>query len=171
MALAEAHPHRVCRTLLFASGLARGWEMFPRQAPALAGGESERGLSSRRTNMDSEIERRTTRRIAASLPVRTTNAALGNVLGVTRDVSLSGAFFYVASDSWKEGASIEYVLQLPEELTLAEPVLVLCTGRVVRVEQLNDKVGIAVQIESFSVLQTDRSAVFESFNPQNHLPK
>ncbi len=121
--------------------------------------------------MDSEIERRTTRRIAASLPVRTTNAALGNVLGVTRDVSLSGAFFYVASDSWKEGASIEYVLQLPEELTLAEPVLVLCTGRVVRVEQLNDKVGVAVQIESFSVLQTERSAVFESFNPQNHLPK
>ena len=103
-------------------------------------------------NMSNDIERRRTRRIAVSVPIRTTNPALGNVVGVTRDLCLAGAFFYIASDSWKVGASIEYVLELPSEVTLADPLAVLCTGRIVRVEQLADKAGIAVQIESFSIL-------------------
>ena len=141
-------------------------QTFLQAGPALAGEKLGGAPGSRRTKMESQVERRTSRRIAATLPVRTTNPALGNVLGVTRDLSLSGVFFYVASNSWKEGVSIEYVLQLPEELTLAEPALVLCTGKVVRVEHLDDKVGVAVQIESFSVLQTDRSIVFDSFKPQ-----
>jgi hypothetical protein len=103
--------------------------------------------------MTVESERRRSRRFAVSILVRTTNPAQGNVVGKTRDISWSGAAFYIESDLWKEGASIEFVVQLPSEVTLAKPASVLCTGRIMRVEQLNGQVGLAVQTDSFSVLQ------------------
>jgi hypothetical protein len=101
-----------------------------------------------------EYDRRRSRRFAVTLPVRTTNPALGNVTGATRDVSSSGAYFYIEFDLWKEGALIEYVLQLPSEITRSDPMTVLCVGKVVRVEHLAGKiVGIAAAIESFTALQ------------------
>jgi hypothetical protein len=103
--------------------------------------------------MDIERERRRTHRLAITLPVRTTNAVLGNVTGTTRDVSPSGAYFYIESDLWKEAASIEFVLQLPSDITLGDPMTVFCVGKLVRVEHLAGKmVGIAVEIESFTSL-------------------
>lgn len=103
--------------------------------------------------MTVEYERRRTHRIAIPLPVRTTHPQLGNVTGATRDISLSGVYFYIESDLWKEGVSIEYVLQLPSELTQADAMTVLCTGKTLRVEHLDGKiVGLAVAIESFTPL-------------------
>ncbi len=88
-----------------------------------------------------------------TLPVRTTHARLGSITGATRDVSLSGAYFYVESNSWNEGSSIEYVLQIPSGIMLGDSVTVLCLGTVCRVEKLDGKmVGIAVSIESFTPL-------------------
>lgn len=113
--------------------------------------------------MTNDMERRKARRIAVSVPIRTTNPALGNVVGVTRDVCLAGAFFYIASDSWKVGASIEYVLELPSEVTLADPLAVLCTGRIVRVEPAEEKVGIAVKIESFSIFDKPLNRNLKSY--------
>jgi hypothetical protein len=104
--------------------------------------------------MTCNIERRKACRVAAIVNVHTNDPALGEVLGVTRDVSLSGVFFYNASSSWHQGASIEYVLQLPSEVTLAaDPLSVLCSGKIVRVEKTNSLAGIAVQIDSFCVLE------------------
>jgi hypothetical protein len=108
----------------------------------------------KRPNLNIECEHRRTRRFALTLPVRTTNPALGDVTGATRDVSSSGAYFYIESDSWKEAASIEFVLQLPSDITHGDPMTVCCVGKLVRVEHLVGKmVGIAVQIESFTSLQ------------------
>jgi hypothetical protein len=104
--------------------------------------------------MANEYERRRTHSLAVTLPARTTNPTLGNGTGATRDVSSSGAYFYIESDLWKVGASIEYVLQLPSEITQGDPISVLCVGNLVRVEHLEGKmVGIAVAIESFASLQ------------------
>lgn len=129
-----------------------------------AGGMGRCGVSQFQAgSMTNDIERRKSRRIAVSVPIRTTNPALGNVVGVTRDLCLSGAFFYIASDSWKLGASIEYVLELPSEMTLADPLAVLCTGRIVRVERLESKVGIAVQIESFSAFDKPLNPSLKSY--------
>jgi PilZ domain-containing protein len=104
--------------------------------------------------MDIECERRRTRRLAVTLPVCTTNTVLGNVTGATRDVSSSGAYFYIESDLWKEAASIELVLQLPSDIMLGDPMTAFCVGKMVRVEHLVGKmVGIAVEIESFTLRQ------------------
>ena len=68
--------------------------------------------------------------------------------GVTRDVSSRGAFVYLQSDA-TEGAPIEFLMTLPTEITLAEPIHVLCRGKVVRVEPSAAKPGIAVAIENY----------------------
>ena len=68
--------------------------------------------------------------------------------GMTRDVSSRGAYVYLESDA-NEGAAIEFLLTLPTEVTLAEPIHVLCSGKVVRVEQSAAKPGIAVSIERY----------------------
>jgi PilZ domain len=100
-----------------------------------------------------EQERRRTRRFNVTLPVRTTDPALGSVTGATRDVSRSGAYFFIESGLWKEGASIEYLLHIPTEITHGDAMTVLCVGKLVRVEHLEARmVGIAVDIESFRSL-------------------
>jgi hypothetical protein len=98
------------------------------------------------------VERRWTHRLVISLPVRTSNPRIGTVRALTRDISLSGAFLYVPFGKWQEGSSIEYAVQLPGILTLADPVWELCFGRVVRVEEFDSQIGIAVKLESLEVL-------------------
>ena len=48
--------------------------------------------------------------------------------------------------------SIELVLELPAEITLGEPTMVLCHGSIVRVQPDVERVGIAVRIEHFDLL-------------------
>ncbi|HEY6273688.1 MAG TPA: PilZ domain-containing protein [Terriglobales bacterium] len=95
-------------------------------------------------------ENRNIRRFSLSLPivVRNPGGASAELRGVTRDVSSRGAFVYVESDA-TEGAAIEFLMTLPVEVTLADPIYVLCSGKVVRVEQSTTKPGIAVAIESY----------------------
>ena len=98
-----------------------------------------------------EVERRRTRRIVSAVPVRITNVPLGPSLGVTRDLSLSGAYFYVGTGSWQTGISIEYVITLPAEATLADPTSVMCIGTIVRIEPVNAKMGVAVRVDLLRV--------------------
>ena len=95
-------------------------------------------------------EKRNIKRFSLSLPVVVQNieGGSGELRGITRDVSSRGAFVYLESNA-SEGAAIEFLMTLPTEVTLAEPIQVLCSGKVVRVEQSPAKAGIAVAIESY----------------------
>jgi PilZ domain len=99
-------------------------------------------------------EKRDIRRLPLNLPivVRNLDGGSGELRGVTRDVSSRGAFVYLQSDA-NEGAHIEFLMTLPTEITLAEPIHVLCSGRVVRVEQSASRPGIAVAIETYNFVE------------------
>jgi len=69
----------------------------------------------------------------------------------TRDVSFRGLFFTVDS-SLEPGTSIEFVLTLPKEITMAGDVRIRCFGQVVRVEDKDGRRGVAARIERYEFL-------------------
>ena len=81
--------------------------------------------------------------------VKVSNGGLYEEVCVTRDVSSRGIFFY--SDSpMRAGADIEYVLTLPREILLMEPVRIRYRGKVVRVEQdAPSQYGVAATVHRF----------------------
>ncbi|HEV3036708.1 MAG TPA: PilZ domain-containing protein [Candidatus Angelobacter sp.] len=97
-----------------------------------------------------QTDQRSTRRFSLDLPitVKFPNHGAGDVAGHTRDVSSRGVFFYMNSKV-EEGIAIDFVMTLPPEITLADPVRVHCTGRVVRVTQDGAEQGVAVAIEKY----------------------
>ena len=101
-------------------------------------------------------EKRNTRRFSFNLPVMVRKLGGGSraLQGYTRDVSSRGAFVYLSSEA-EEGAAIEFVLTLPAEVTMADPIRVLCSGKVLRVERSAQKQGIAVAIEKYDFVAED----------------
>jgi len=99
---------------------------------------------------ESEMEKRATRRFSLDLPVTVKFLDNGTceVSGRTRDVSSHGVFFYLDSEI-HEGASIEFVMTLPSEITLTEPIRVQCAGKVVRVDRRTYQQGVAVAIDNY----------------------
>ena len=95
-------------------------------------------------------EKRSTRRFSLELPITVTFANNGKAefAGQTRDVSSRGVFMYVNTEL-SEGASLEFIMTLPHEITLAEPIRVRCHGRVLRVESNGRQQGIAVSIDRY----------------------
>ena len=69
--------------------------------------------------MNSKIDRRSSQRVVATLPVRVRGSAAAEVRAQTRDVSTNGVFLYSES-RLAEGADVELVLILPPELTSGE---------------------------------------------------
>lgn len=82
-------------------------------------------------------ERRRHKRIAIALPV-----ILENATGVTRDVSASGAFFWV-SGAYAIGEPIRFGMGRRTE---AGKSMLNCRGVVVRTEPRGDDVGVAVRV-------------------------
>ena len=77
-------------------------------------------------------------RVQAALPV----SMEGREAGRTRDVSASGIFFETSAEI-AEGEPIDLEL----ELTVDQgKVLLKCSGRVVRVERSEGRIGVAVKI-------------------------
>jgi hypothetical protein len=99
-------------------------------------------------------EKRSTRRFALELPITITYAdkASTELIALARDVSSRGVFMYVDRE-FAEGATIEFVMNLPREITLAEPIRVQCTGRVLRLETKNRRQGIAVSIDKYDFVK------------------
>jgi hypothetical protein len=98
-------------------------------------------------------EQRSTRRFSLDLPitVKFPERGIGDVMGHTRDVSSRGVFFYMNSEI-AEGNQIDFVMTLPSEITLSDPVRVHCTGRVMRVNQAGGEQGVAVAIEKYDLV-------------------
>lgn len=104
--------------------------------------------------MDNVVERRAARRFSMALPLKVRLSVEGGVAektGETRDVSFRGLYFTIEA-SVETGSSIEFVLTLPQQITLAGDVHIRCYGRVLRVEPRNGSRGVAAQIERYEFL-------------------
>ncbi|HYX53412.1 MAG TPA: PilZ domain-containing protein [Candidatus Limnocylindrales bacterium] len=101
-------------------------------------------------------EKRSTRRFALELPVNVKLLADSQteMTGQTRDVSSRGAFIYLKSQI-AEGIAIEFVMTLPPEITLADPIRVRCSGKVLRVEQRGQEQGVAATIDKYDFVGED----------------
>jgi hypothetical protein len=99
-------------------------------------------------------EKRSTRRFSLELPITITYAdsSAAKLAAHSRDVSSRGVFMYVNSEL-AEGAMLEFIMTLPREITLADPIRVRCTGRVLRVENKDHRQGVAVSIENYDFVE------------------
>jgi len=87
-----------------------------------------------------------------------TGSAIGEVATESKDVSSRGVYFFLQKDVQK-GSSVEIVMTLPHEITLAGAVRVRCAGRVLRTEpQPGDRTGVVVGIERYEFLRSDEDA-------------
>jgi hypothetical protein len=99
-------------------------------------------------------DRRTARRFSMMLPLKVRFPDEGGVTeksGETRDVSFRGLYF-MTEGSPEAGSSIEFVLTLPQQITMAGDVHIRCYARVLRVENLAERRGIAARIERYEFL-------------------
>jgi hypothetical protein len=98
-------------------------------------------------------EKRTTRRFSLDLPISVKFLDNGKreLAGRTRDVSSRGVFMYLDTDI-TAGAPIEFVMTLPPEITLADPIRVRCMGKILRADKVAVGQGIAVAIEKYDFL-------------------
>ena len=100
--------------------------------------------------MESGVERRAARRFSMMLPLKVRFSAENGVTekpGETRDVSFRGLYFLIEA-SLEAGSSIEFVLTLPQQITLAGDVHIRCYARVLRVDSHNGRRGVAARVES-----------------------
>lgn len=96
---------------------------------------------------------RAARRVTMHLPVTvTTNEGGPTHLGITRDLSRCGLFFF-AKFFPKCDSVVELTLRLPPVLAL-DRIALKCRGKVVRADQVTAgaAVGIAVQVEQLEVV-------------------
>jgi PilZ domain len=104
--------------------------------------------------MENDVERRAARRFSMNLPVKVRFSAGDGVTerqGETRDVSFRGLYFMIEA-SLETGSSIEFVLTLPQQITLAGDVNIRCYAHVLRVEPRNGRRGVAARIERYEFL-------------------
>jgi PilZ domain-containing protein len=104
--------------------------------------------------MENGVERRAARRFSMMLPLKVRFSAGNGITekaGETRDVSFRGLYFIIEANL-ESGSSIEFVLTLPQQITLAGDVHIRCYARVLRVDSHNGQNGVAAQIERYEFL-------------------
>ncbi|HTV58423.1 MAG TPA: PilZ domain-containing protein [Verrucomicrobiae bacterium] len=104
--------------------------------------------------MDGAIERRAARRFSMTLPLKVRfsgDSGVSEKGGETRDVSFRGLYFLIEAPV-ENGSPIEFVLTLPQQITLAGDVHIRCYARVLRVEPINGRRGIAARIDRYEFL-------------------
>ena len=101
-----------------------------------------------------QSEKRSTRRFSLELPVKVVDQEQGVTTAQTRDVSSRGVYVYLGSEI-AEGGPMEFVMTLPTEITLSDPIRVHCSGHVLRVEKLNGRQGVAVSIDRYDFMSEE----------------
>jgi hypothetical protein len=102
--------------------------------------------------LDSKQEKRTQTRLAVSTPAKVKNGDTAQEhAAVTRDLSMGGIFLYT-DQHISEGSKLEIVLILPAELGFGEKQWACCQASVVRVEDGQNKFGVAARIDRLDVL-------------------
>jgi hypothetical protein len=105
-------------------------------------------------------DRREARRFAMSLPMRILprEANAHELKAHTRDVSYRGLYF-LAETQFEVGAEIEFVLTLPQRVSVDGEVDIRCRGQVVRVESTsNGSLGIAAKIDRYEFMPVTATA-------------
>lgn len=103
-----------------------------------------------------DSERRASRRFTMNLPltIRYSKGVDRLQRDVrTRDVSFRGLYFTIET-GLEPGLPLEFVLTLPKEVTMAGDVHIQCFGTVVRVEEHDNRKGIAARIDRYEFLPT-----------------
>jgi PilZ domain len=109
-------------------------------------------------------ERRAAQRFDFQLPVGVRLAgAEAEGCGFTQDLSGRGAFLYTDFQV-SEGDAVELTLVMPYEITLTENMRVRCRGRVTRVQPVESKFGVAVQLQGYEFLPAAETAAQISAN-------
>ena len=83
-------------------------------------------------------EKRSGQRIQTALPVH-----LNSAVGITRDVSASGVFFWTSESSCTLGELISFSVELKRP---GGTMMLKCQGDVVRTEPRATEIGVAVKI-------------------------
>ncbi len=102
----------------------------------------------------SSSEKRAIRRFALQLPVTITGHSGESVLASaeSRDVSSHGICFLCDAEM-EANSPIEFILTLPSEITMTEPLSVRCIGKVLRVErQQSRNFSVAAAITHYEFL-------------------
>lgn len=101
-------------------------------------------------------EKRSMRRFSLDLPISVKFLENGKseLAGHTRDVSSRGVYMFLEKEI-AVGAPIEFVMTLPPEITLSEPIRVRCTGKVVRVDKAGKEQGVAVAIDKYDFVSEE----------------
>jgi PilZ domain len=106
------------------------------------------------------FERRPAQRFEVQLPVSVRHpGSHQEFCGYIQNLSARGVFFYSESPV-AEGDQLELMLQMPSEVTLAEPMPVRCQAKVMRVVPPagGTTFGVAVQLERYEFLPEPASA-------------
>ena len=101
-----------------------------------------------------QSEKRSTRRFSLELPVKLVDQDRDAKTAQTRDVSSRGVYIYLDSEI-AEGVPMEFVMTLPTEITLSDPIRVRCAGHVLRVEKHADRHGVAVSIDRYDFMSEE----------------
>lgn len=97
-------------------------------------------------------ERRGKRRFQMRLPIEVRLDDAQAVMGITRDVSANGLYFFLLPEI-EERAFLELILTFPPEITLSQSLRVRCKAKLVRMDrQQPEGVGIAAQIQRYEFL-------------------
>ncbi len=100
-------------------------------------------------------EQRRSQRFQLTLPLTLIRGSRGEInrIGETRNLSSTGVYF-VVGEAVELGSLLEFVVTLPDEISIAGPVRLLCKGKVTRVEQQEASlVGVAATIERYEFVR------------------
>ena len=96
-------------------------------------------------------DQRRSKRFQLTLPLTLIRGSRGEIhkVGETRNLSSNGVYF-VINEPIELGSILEFIVTMPDEISLAGPVRLLCKGKVTRVEQKEEAiVGVASTIERY----------------------
>jgi len=106
-------------------------------------------------NASSLKEQRRSQRFQLTLPMTLVRGTRGEVnrIGETRNLSSTGVYFVIGGPI-DMGSLLEFVITLPDDVSLAGPVRLLCKGKVTRIEQQEETMfGVAATIERYEFLR------------------
>jgi hypothetical protein len=102
-----------------------------------------------------EVNRRAQERFAIQAPL-TMRLGTTSIAAITRDLSNNGVYFYSKScDIFKVDQELDFVIELPPELTLTHDCEIHCHGRTVRTDQMSpSQTGVAAAILNYSIVRS-----------------
>lgn len=105
-------------------------------------------------DLESATDRRKAKRFKLSAPL-TVNLGDREIAAYTKDLSDGGVYFYLGSDDSKLiGSDIDFMVDLPPEITLSACCRIQCRGKMLRTDASpTGLTGVAAQILNYSIFR------------------